>query len=251
MERNIWIEGISLRCRRVGEFHKSVVLLDRRGGIREAILHGAYRGKNRLSASTEPFKRLKLLLYHNPVKNSWKITDGELLGGFSRLGGEVFRIYLASLWSELIIKTQGGGAVGEEGEELFFLFGRSLGALTAAPSSRASAVNVQFLWRFLKFMGCEAGYSVCSSCASSLQKGAVYDGRQHQFLCLLCASPGCEGLPGEAMNYLGYTLALPLKESLRVRLSDRLLQKLEGIPLAFLRSEGNLFLKTPSYRNFL
>lgn len=251
MSRNVWIEGITLRCRRVGEFHKSVVLLDREGGIRDAILHGAYKGKSRLSASTEPFKHLKLLLYHNPVKDSWKISDGELLGGFSGLENEVFRIYLASLWAELLLKTRGAGAVGDEGERLFMLLGRSLGVLAAAPVGYASAVNVQFLWRFLKIMGYEADHRNCGECGRPLSGEAVFDSRQHRFLCPHCALPGSEVLPGGAAKYLEYTLERPIGEAVRVNLSENLLRRLEEIPLSFLRQEVDLFLKTPFYRNFI
>lgn len=251
MGRNIWFEGISLRCRRVGEFHKSVVMLSREGGIQEAMLHGAYKGKSRLSASTEPFKHLKLLLYHNPVKDSWKITDGELLGSFQGLGDQLYRIYLASRWAEIVEKTRGGGASGEEGEAVFLLFGRALAALSAAPEKSAAAVNVQFLWRFLELMGYQADHRNCGECGAVLDGTGNYDPREHRFLCRRCGLPGGVG-PGEgAVRYLLYTLDRTFNEAVKVSLPDPVLQHLEEIPLQFIRGEIDFSLKTPSYRNFL
>jgi len=251
MGRNNWIEGITLRCRRVGDFHKSVVLLNREGGIREAMLHGGYKGKSRLSASTEPFKHLKLLLYNNPIKDSYKISDGELLGRFPGLEDEVYRIYMASSWAEILEKTKGAGAVGDEGEEIFLLFGRSLGALSAAPVKFAPGVNVQFLWRLLKIMGYEADHHNCGECGRTLDGNSVYDGREHRFLCPYCALPGADTLPGGASKYLMYSLDRPFGEAVRVELADSLLKRLEEIPMTFLKRETDIYLKTISYRRFI
>ena len=250
MERNIWIEGISLRCRRVGEIHKAVVLLDRRGGIREATLHGAYKGRGRLSASTEPFKHLKLLLYHNPVKDSWKILDGELLGGFAGLGKEVFRIYLASLWAELLVKTQGGGAVENEGEELFLLFGRSLGALSTAPPPYAPAVNVQFLWRFLKFMGYEADRRICGSCGSTLDGGAVYDSGGHRFLCPRCTPPRQRGTARGGVKVSGTYLQPPPRRGRQGSPLRRTAPTAGGDSAFLFTIRGKPFSKNPPVQKF-
>ena len=120
MGRNIWIEGLTLRSRRFQEFHKDVTILCRTGGILQAVLHGGYKGKSRLAGATEPFRQAEFLLYHNPVKQSYKISDGDVLNPFEELRGNLAKIYLASLWSEIMIKTQGMGAHDYEGERVFF-----------------------------------------------------------------------------------------------------------------------------------
>ena len=194
---------------------------------------------------------MKLLLYHNPVKDSWKITDGELLGSFQGLGDQLYRIYLASRWAEIVEKTRGAGASGGEGEEVFLLLGRALAALSAAPAKSAAAVNVQYLWRFLELMGYQADHRCCGECGAVLGGEGLYDAREHRFLCRSCGLPGGGSLGEGAVRYLLYTLERPFNEAVKVSLPDPVLQRLEDIPLQFIRGETDLYLKTPSYRNFL
>ena len=271
MSRNQWMEGITLHSRRFQEYHKQVVLLSRDGGIREAVLHGGYKGRSRHAGTTEPFRHVKLLLYHNPVRDSWKITDGEVLHPFEGFRGSLPRIYLATLWGEILIRTRGGG-MGEEGEELFRMVLDCLSLLETAAPEKLVRLNVQFLWRFLACTGFAPDVSRCASCGRTWDEAAgreplraVYDTREQGFLCGTCgpaggASAGGSGdyLPGSRIllspgvpRYLDFSLSREVAQGLRASLPPEELALLEKLAMDFLAAEMELRPKTPDYRGFL
>lgn len=264
MSRNLWLEGITLHCRRVQDFHKSVIFLSREGGIREAILHGGYKGKSRHAAGTEPFRHVKLLLYHNPVKDSWKISDGDVLDSFEGFRQDLCRIYMATLWGEILMKTSGGGSSGFEADTLFSLTLSALEALEKLPREKLPRLNTQYLWRFLGCIGFAVDFSSCASCGRALasQERVFFHAGENGFFCESCDSgaPGHgfksgladkTGLSSGVVRYLEFSLSRGLSEGLRGDLPAETLMILERIPLGFLRSEMNIHPRTPDYRQFL
>ncbi|MDR1895019.1 MAG: DNA repair protein RecO [Spirochaetales bacterium] len=257
MERSHWREVIVLHCRRIQEFHKAVICLDSAGEIRDAVLHGAYKGKNRLSGSTEPFCRLRLLIYHDPVKNSSKISDGELLAAYPDFRGHLAKVQLAGLWGELLLRTGAGGNREEAGQATFRLLRDALGLLGRTPPEHLDRLNGQFLWRFLQISGFGLDYRRCRNCGANLAAGPFYyDLRETGFLCGPCAARGPSGggglLPGfspETPAYLDETLGAELGEALSpAPLPPGVLAE---TALLFLKTELAFSPKTPDYRKFL
>ena len=59
MDRNYTTEAVVLKTRRFGDFHKSVTILSPERGIINAVAHGAYKGKSRLSSITRSILRIR------------------------------------------------------------------------------------------------------------------------------------------------------------------------------------------------
>lgn len=253
MNRNITVEGITIKANRVGEYHKAVSIVTREAGIIDALLYGAYKGTGRLSGTTEPFRHVSLQLYHNPIKNSNKIVDGELLGMFNGLHNSLAKLYLAYSWAELLLKTECGGATTDpERDAMFQLFGRSLGVLSRAPGRHIVEIGVQFLWRLLGKMGYQVELSECGRCGSPLDGHATYDQKEHRLLCSSCTLPGgILPLPFGAIGYLQKTLGGDIGMAITGELSEDVLLGLEEIPQLYITGELGVTVKTPSYREHL
>ena len=97
MNRNLKTRALVLKNYRIGDFHKGTVLLTGELGIIHAIAHGAFKGKSRLGNKTEVFNDLIAYLYHNPVKNSYKITDAECKNYFKGMKKDLRKVYAAYL----------------------------------------------------------------------------------------------------------------------------------------------------------
>jgi len=75
MYRSISTQAIVIRRERLGEFHKSLTLLTSDLGLITATAYGAYKMHSHLRVGSEPFTWSSTVLYHNPVKKSYKVTD--------------------------------------------------------------------------------------------------------------------------------------------------------------------------------
>ena len=148
--RNLVTEGIVLKTHRIGEIHKGVTFHSPLRGIVTGIAHGAYRPKSRLGGTTDPFCRARFYLYLEPVKDSCKINDAELLEGYHGIREGLIKYFIASLWTEVIIRTHGGG--GEDGAVHTLLTG-ALRALDGQPESGTDDLLVQFLWKYMSAIG--------------------------------------------------------------------------------------------------
>ena len=146
MNRNLRTDSIILRSRRIGELHKGITCLTRSCGIIDAIAYGAGKGKSKLSGMVDPFSLLYLYLYYDPVKDSYKVSDIEQRTIFPGIRSELDKFYIASFWSELILRSFSGGG---ESELIYPLLAGSLVELNMADKAGQSLILIQFLWRYL------------------------------------------------------------------------------------------------------
>ncbi len=110
MQRSSTTPAIVLRKARVGEIHKALTLLTPARGLVQAMAYGALKFGSRLATASEPFHLLKAYLYHDPVKDQYKLTDVESLEPHDELRRSVAKFYTASLWAETCLKSYGGAA---------------------------------------------------------------------------------------------------------------------------------------------
>ncbi len=219
-------EAVVLRKTRVGEIHKSLTLFSRQRGLIRAIAHGAFKIKSRLRVTSEPFQVVRAYLYHDPVRDQYKITDMESLAALDGIRESVQRYYAASLWAEVVIRSYGGG---ESFPLLYDLLVDALRLLAAAPDRTVTLLSVQVLLRFLDLLGQRPDVEHCASCASELDvRSGAYLSREEQVLvCVQCAQPTALHLPAGALRYLQSTLQMPLAAALRVGLEERSLRVLK------------------------
>ncbi len=208
MGRNETCRAIVLRAYRIGEIHVGVTLFTEVNGLVQAIAHGANSRNGKLRGLTNPFCYGTVYLYHDPVKKSTKVSDFDVQDFFIGLRESVRRYYTASLWSEVVLKSFGGG---ESAPPLFTLFVESLKLLDTASEPMAGRLSVQFLARYLSMVGHLPDTAECGTCGRSLAGSvdstrAFYSAARELFLCERCAGPDLLYLPVRAISYLDSTL---------------------------------------------
>lgn len=143
-------EAIILENRRIGEIHKGVSLFTPDSGVVRAIAYGAYSHKGSLRGVTAPFVYGTVWLYHEPARSRIKLTDIDVIHMFHEIREDLLRFYSAGLWSEVVLRSFGGG---EATAELFGLFRQSLELLCFSDESRTRRLSAQFQLRFLALAG--------------------------------------------------------------------------------------------------
>lgn len=156
MKRNLKIDGIVIRCYRIQEYHKGAVIFSPQSGIIHAIAYGGFKSKSKLGAVCQPLNRGFFEIYHDPVKNSNKISEYDPKWVYESVKSDLKKYFAATLWLEVAVKSQGGG---EAKEELYQLISCCLNMLETAESSQSSynvsALMIQFLLRVLILLGCD------------------------------------------------------------------------------------------------
>ncbi len=254
MGRNLVLRGVVLKNNRIGEIHKGVMLFTDTAGIVSAIAHGAFSQKGKLRGVTNPFCAGTVYLYHDPVKDSYKITDFDVKSFFPGLRESVIRYYSANLWAEVILKSFGGGV---SSEELFSLFLSALAKLDIADDRKAKTISFQYLFRYLDLVAAVPELTSCAMCGTPFdedyRRPAVYEKTPERVICLRCAEatgvtpagataasggagvaargaavdgmetvcgPGVISLTAGAMQYLRHTSRLPWADAVEVDLDD-------------------------------
>ncbi len=216
MYRNLTTRAIVIRRERLGEFHKSLVLLTSDMGLVRAVAYGAYRMHSSLRMGSEPFTVSLARLYVNPVKQSYKVMELEISRTFESVTRDLPRLCAASLWAEVALKSY---AAGETSDMLFRLFVESLELLDKAETRGEPYVTIQFLWRFLSLAGYQPATDTCCQCGVLLHAGAgLFSSSVQGFLCPSCALPDALTIPAGALRYLAATGHLPLFHAAQITL---------------------------------
>jgi DNA repair protein RecO (recombination protein O) len=209
-----------LKKYRVGETHKGLVALSADRGILYAIAHGALRPGNRLASGTEPLTLVRLYFYHEPVKDSLKVTDLTVLASFDRVKSDVQRYFTASLWVEVLLRSLAGGGVDPTA---LALLRDSVAALDTGEDP--ALVDLQFLWRYLDYSGFRPDPDRCASCGThpDPEEPVYHLSGGRGLVCAACAersrSPRTAMSPG-ARRYIAHTQGLGLAQAHRVRLAQ-------------------------------
>jgi DNA repair protein RecO (recombination protein O) len=215
--RTVSTPVIVIRRERMGESHKGLVLLTADRGLLRAAAYGAWKMHSTLRTGSEPFAHSLARLYHDPVKNTWKVTDLEMRESFDGLRADLARIEAASLWAEVVLKSI---AAGETSSGVFRLMLTCLRALEASGSERVPYVTVQFLWRFLDLAGYRPDASACERCgrAFGAAEGAIWLAAPGGIACSACTGGKGMALSAGARRYLEASRSLDLEQALAVRL---------------------------------
>jgi DNA repair protein RecO (recombination protein O) len=228
MQRSSTTPAIVLRKARVGEIHKALTLLTPARGLVQAMAYGALKFGSRLATASEPFHLLKAYLYHDPVKDQYKLTEVESLEPHDELRRSVAKFYTASLWAETCLKSYGGG---QESASLFELLAEALRLLNRWPAGRETSLSLQFLARFLVVSGHRLDLEQCGRCGLGFEPlVTVFVSREEgSLLCASCREDGgALSLPPGARRYLAATLGLPLAQAAAVGLEQASLAALRA-----------------------
>lgn len=218
MSRNSITQAIVLKTNRIGEIHKGVILLTKDSGIIHAVAHGAWKIKSRLRAYTQLFSYVKVYLYYNPVKQTYKITDIESLLPCDVVIQSLKKYYTVSVCAEIILKSYGGG---ESVKEMFFLFLEVLKTLGKVREDEADFILIQFLWRFLLITGHRPDFQHCHHCGKRIPASLnLYSIKgMTGFVCKNCKGLHAVQLYPGMIKYLKNTERLPLSQALCYRIA--------------------------------
>lgn len=233
MSRHSTFSAIVLRNARFGDMHKRVTMLTDDRGLVDAVAYGAYSQKGKLRGVTNLFCAGTCYLYTDPVKESNKITDFDVTSYFVELKSALEKFYIASLWAEVILASYAGG---ERSEVLYGELLRFLGELERSDAARSEIVSVQFLWRYLGFLGIRPELEHCGNCGRPVgeRESPRYSQVDGCFLCPHCGSDKQRALSAEAAHYLQRTQRMKPEEAFEEVLGDTARRSLKNVLYALL-----------------
>ena len=196
MPRNYTFSALTLRVKPSGESNREAWFLTAEEGLVKATVFGG--AKSRLRSQVAPFHEGNLIIYHDPVKDSRKVTDFDV---------QLWRPGIRELWertttagalAETVLFSQGGGG---NWPEALKLTGISLDNLETANAEACSRIAVYFLWHWARILGIKPDLSGCNSCQKEAKQEDFlwYSGKKEALFCekcvqnpdsQLCISPG-------------------------------------------------------------
>jgi len=193
--------------------------------------------KSKLKSLASPYAAGRAFVYHDPVKDFYKLSDFEVVEPFSGLRENLKRICSAALIAELLIKTSGGGG---DYPEVLGLARDALRGLESLPEERSDYPLILFLWRLVGILGLMPDPEACAHCGADmpLASARIYSHSDSGFLCSRCAEPESQAFRDEmgiffisagAARWLERATSLPFAQALGVSLDARSLAGLKGL----------------------
>ncbi len=141
--------------------------------------------KSKLRAAVAPYHRGKLWIYFDPVRNSRKITDFEVLDWRPGIREAYHRIMACSVIAEAVMAGHGGAGNWTEALSLVDQTFRELETAGEEPSQR---LVLLFLWRWLGLLGALPEDGRCGSCGKpvSPDESLYYVPPEGSFFCTPC-----------------------------------------------------------------
>jgi len=212
-------------------------------GIIRAAAFGALKGKGKLHGYTGILAWAKGELYHDPVKNLWKIASVDKGESFVDLGANLKGYFAGCLFAEVYPHIYWAP---EEGAELFHLLKDSLFLLVRATDEEVDLLMIQFFWRLLEDLGFSPDFDTCCKSGQELDDFTeiFYNPYLRGFSSRELADNRTLKVHRGMIKYLYHTAGLELAPSLKVKLKPEDAQILKRVLLSHIQSETNHKLKT-------
>jgi DNA repair protein RecO (recombination protein O) len=187
MSRSFTYNALVLRVKPSGESNREAWFLTAEEGLLRATVFGG--PKSRLRAHVSAFHQGTLWVYHDPVRDSRKVSDFDVRLWRPGLRESYDRAVGADAVAETILASHGGG--GSWGHALD-LAGGALDALEKADEKTCGRVLIHFLWNWADVLGVRPDIKTCASCACEAKIDEVlwYDTREGVLLCPSCTARG-------------------------------------------------------------
>lgn len=166
------------------ESNREVWLLTGDAGIMQATVFGGVKSK--LRAHTAPFHSGKIWIYHNPVKDSRKVSDFDVHSWRPGLRELYDRALAAAAIADTILASHGGGgnwpAALKFAEEI-------LDALEDSNEEQCIRVLIYFFWKWAEFLGLQPQLEYCCGCRkpADFSRALWYSPREGEVFCPSCA----------------------------------------------------------------
>jgi len=211
MTRNASCRALVLRTRASGESNREAWLLCERTGIVRVTVFGG--PKSRLRAYASPFHSGRAWTYHDPVKDSRKLTDFDVDRWRPGIREMYERAMAADAIARVALASHGGG--GNWGDALS-LTEAALDAAEGADEETCPRVVPWFLWRWADFLGLRPDLASCPLCGRPAAQGAPlwFSPREGGAVCAACknavdARGGLVEIGPGARLWLETALSLP------------------------------------------
>lgn len=187
MQRSYSTQAIILNLKPMGENNSNVTILTPDKGILYVTLYGGPKSKMRSVVAQWNYGII--YLYENPEKNQTKISDFDLKNFHSTFGQNLFKLYAASLATELTIKTHCAGS----NEQAFNLLQGFLDGMDLCNEEQSRLGLIRYLWRYLYLLGVQPDTSCCGICGEDFfntqfayDKVSYYNNSDNCFVCCDC-----------------------------------------------------------------
>ncbi|MBN2657284.1 MAG: DNA repair protein RecO [Spirochaetales bacterium] len=242
-------ELIVLKSEKSGENHRLVTLFTSNSQIIRALAFGAAGSKSPMRGLTTPFCLCEGELYHDPVKDLWRVTHLSGKDLYDGIRSDLKKFYTISLLAEIILKSYGGGD-----EKAYALFEKTIRFIDRArENADVEKLLAFYLWRYLKMSGVISDPWECESCGRTVGRSeSVFYTGDGQFSCSSCSKELSNELNHQALNYLYITSGMTYEEALTEETGEMVLapvkkcliliaQSLIGYPLKTLET-GSMFI---------
>ncbi len=181
--RTLTYHALVLRVRQSGESNREAFFLTAEEGIIRAMVFGG--PKSKLRAYVSPFHSGTLWIYHDPVKDSRKVTDFDVQSWRPGIREAYERTMAAGAITETILAAHGGGG---NWQEPLTLASQSLDAVSMAKEKEVMLPFLHFLWNWADILGIQPDINHCGVCESlcSQDEYMTYSGYDGHLLCSRC-----------------------------------------------------------------
>jgi DNA repair protein RecO (recombination protein O) len=234
MPRNLCYSALILRCRPSGESNREVWLLTAEAGLIRATVYGGPKSKLRSYAS--PFHSGQAWVYHDPAKDSRKLSDFDVIAWRPGLREMYERAMAADAVVETVLASHGGGG---NWPAALSLTGAALDALAEADSETCIRILLCFLWQWADFLGIRPDFEHCCLCGepAPATSSLLFSARESGMVCAACSGGQGPGLvhagPG-CRRWLETVRPLPPTQIARYTLDKKSLHEARALTTAIL-----------------
>ena len=162
MPRSFTYSALTLRVRASGESNREAWFLTAEEGLLKATVFGG--PKSRLRSLVAPFHEGTLWIYHDPVRDSRKVSDFDVRSYRTGIRELYERAMAANAVAETILASHASGGNWPLAAKLA---GGVLDSLGEADAGVCSRLAIYFLWRWAELLGIRPDLSACALCGGA------------------------------------------------------------------------------------
>lgn len=234
---------IILKSTVVREIDKLLTLFSPDIGIFYVTAYGACKSKNRFGGKLEPLSVIfsELTVKTVGTESEYGFKEVTLHDYFENLTGSYETVMTAQSFCEILLKNNTAG----EDRKLFALLYQALKALNEN-SRLGSRIFINFLIRYLAYMGFAAPIGECGSCGHvfSENETVCIQRSDYQAYCRNCAEGDCVPMESSLKNYFNCILKLKFRESIRIPININEERKLKAYLISQLQDISGFHYKT-------
>jgi len=198
MTRTSVYSALILKTKASGESNRELWMLTAEEGILRATMFGG--PKSRLRSHVSPFHSGRVWIYHDPVRDTRKLSDFDVLSWRPGLRELYERTMTADAIAETILASYGSGG---NWETALSLTEQTFDSLEIAGEELCRRIFIFFLWQWGSLLGIQPDMENCTLCGEKIDINQIlrYSLTHNAFCCSSCVhsesahfievNPGC------------------------------------------------------------